>query len=234
MAEKRVLFVCTSCDRFKAVDEKTGLWAEELAAPYYEFIEQGAKCDVASIKGGAIPLDPNSLAENYTTDHVKRFHQNEHGLKDKLEKSIAIKDAADTYDAIFLPGGHGVCFDFAENAELIALVEKFWADGKIVAAVCHGPVGLCGPLTPDGDPIVKGKKVTGFSNSEEAAVGKTDKVPYLLEDKLKKLGGRYESGSDWTPYAVADGRLITGQNPQSSLKTAQLVVEAFQNCRLSY
>eukprot|EP00249_Psilotum_nudum_P007236 c20416_g1_i1 orf=434-1117(-) len=225
MGGKRILAICTSHDKLGATDRPTGLWIEELVAPYYILTEAGLEVDVASTKGGKIPIDPGSLQEGSITDHVKRYLKDDELLK-KVENSVAIKDADETYDGVFLPGGHGIVYDGPENPELIALLEKHWAQGKVVSAVCHGPAGLCGVKDPDSEPIVKGRKVTGFTNSEEAAVGKTDVVPFLLEDKLKDLGGIYECGPNWSPFAVADGNLITGQNPQSSAKVAQLILAA--------
>jgi len=224
-AGKRILIVTTSVDKFPDSDVPTGTWAEEVVAPYYIFKEAGAHVDVASIKGGKIPIDKVSLGEGFVTNHVKRYFEDEE-LKHYFENSPSVKDVPSNYDAIFIPGGHGIVFDGPVDKDLIALVEKFWADGKIVSAVCHGPNGLVSVKAPDGTSIVKGKKVAGFSNSEEAAAGATDKVPFLLEDKLKELGGHYESGPDWQSKAVADGRLITGQNPQSSVAVAELVVKA--------
>ncbi|MCO5611030.1 hypothetical protein L7F22_065279 [Adiantum nelumboides] len=225
MAGKRVLIVCTSHEKLGKTDKPTGLWAEEVAAPYYILKEAGAHVDIASIKGGKIPLDPVSL-EGDLGHHTHSFLKDHLELKKKVESSLSIADASEEYDAIFLPGGHGVCYDFPDNPTLISLVEKFWAQGKVVAAVCHGPVGLVNIKAPDGEYIVKGRKVAGFTNSEEDAVGKTAFVPFLLEDKLKERGGHFQRGPDWTPYAVADGKLITGQNPMSSAKVAELLLAA--------
>jgi putative intracellular protease/amidase len=222
---KRILIVATSHDKLGDSGQPTGCWAEELAAPYYIFKDAGAQVDVASIKGGKIPIDAGSLADNFVTPHVKRYLADE-SLKETVEHSLSVKESFSNYDAIYIPGGHGIMFDGPNDKDFIAVVEKFWAEGKIVASVCHGPAGLVAIRAPDGIPIVKGKKVCGFSNAEEAAVGKTDKVPFLLEDKLKELGGLYEAGPDWQPKAVADGQLITGQNPASSAPVAELVLEA--------
>jgi putative intracellular protease/amidase len=222
---KRILIVATSHDKLGNTNEPTGCWAEELAAPYYIFKDAGAHVDVVSIKGGKIPIDEASLGEGFVTDHVKRFLGDEE-LKQYVENSLSVKDVPGNYDALFIPGGHGIVFDGPVDKNLTALGEKFWAEGKIVSSVCHGPAALVSMKAPDGTPIVKGKKVTGFSNAEEAAVGKTDKVPFLLEDKLKELGGLYEAGPNWHPKAVADGQLITGQNPASSAPVAELVLKA--------
>lgn len=225
MAGKGVLIVCTSHDKLGDTDKPTGLWAEEVAAPYFILEEAGVDVDIASIKGGKIPIDPVSL-QGDLTEHTHSFLNNHHDLKSKVEDSISIAEASKEYDGVFLPGGHGVCYDFPDNPELIALVESFWAKGKVVAAVCHGPVGLVNVKDPAGHYIVKGRKVAGFTNSEEEAVGKTALVPFLLEDKLKERGALFERGPDWVPYAVADGKLITGQNPMSSAKVAELILSA--------
>lgn len=227
MAGKQVLFLCTSHDKLGDTDKPTGLWAEEVAAPYYILEEAGVNVDIASIKGGKIPLDPVSL-QGDLTDHTHSFVNNHRDLKGKVENSISIAEATKEYDGVFLPGGHGVCYDFPDNPQLIALLESFWAKGKVVSAVCHGPVGLVNIKDLSGDYIVKGRKVTGFTNSEEEAVGKTAFVPFLLEDMLKERGGLFERGPDWVPFAVADGKLITGQNPMSSVKVAGLILGALQ------
>lgn len=225
MATKRVLIVCTSHDKLGNTDAQTGAWAEEVVAPYYLFKDAGLEVDIASIKEGYIPIDQGSLGAGFVTEHVKKYLEDD-DLKKKLATSISVSKVSDLYDAVFLPGGHGVVYDFPENPELIALLEKHWAHDKIISSVCHGPAGIVSIRAPDGQPIVKGRKVTGFTNSEEAAVGKTDVVPFLLEDKLKELGGLYECGPNWVPYALADGNLITGQNPQSSVAVAKLVLDA--------
>jgi putative intracellular protease/amidase len=224
-AGKRILIVATSHDKLGDSNQHTGCWAEELAAPYYIFKDAGADVDVVSIKGGKIPMDEASLAENFVTDHVRRYLGDEE-LKQYVNNSLSVKDAPGNYDAIYFPGGHGIVFDGPADKNVIAVGQKFWAEGKIVSAVCHGPGALLGMKAPDGTPIVKGRKVTGFSNAEEEAVGRVDMVPYLLEDKLKELGGHYEAGPLWQPKAIADGKLITGQNPASSVPIAELVLKA--------
>ncbi|CAK9857923.1 unnamed protein product [Sphagnum jensenii] len=225
MAGKRILIVSTSFDKLGTSDEPTGLWIEELAAPYFIFKEAGAHVDVASIKGGRVPIDPNSLGDGAVTEHVKRYHEDLE-LKNALEKSKSIKEFTGKYDAVFVPGGHGIVYDGPNDKNLIAFVEKIWSEGGVVGSVCHGPAALVNVHAPNGEPIVKGRKVAGFSNSEEEAVGKTKYVPFLLEDKLKELGGLYERGPDWQPFAVADGKLVLGQNPASSAEVAKLVLAA--------
>ncbi|KAL2622448.1 hypothetical protein R1flu_002653 [Riccia fluitans] len=227
MAGKRILILCTSHDQLLGGDP-TGLWAEELIAPYNLFTKAGAHVDIISVKGGRIPLDANSLAEGFVTPEVKTFLGAEN-LKHLVENTKPVseyKDAAQSYDALYLPGGHGACFDIASDKTCIALVESFWAANKVVSAVCHGPCGLVEAKQPNGDPIVKDKRVCGFTNSEEEAVGKTKKVPFLLEDKLIELGGKYEKVANWEPFTIRDGQLVTGQNPGSSEKLAELVLEA--------
>lgn len=222
--------MCTSASILPAAEGSgesiTGLWAEELAAPVLMFAEKGIDFTIASIKGGEIPFDDTSLNAPYQTPDVEKFLLNDEYMKSVLE-SVALKDVKpEEYDAIFLPGGHGTVVDFNKSTELATLVGTMWDAGKVVAAVCHGPNGLVNAKSSSGESILKGKKVTGFSNTEEVAVGKENVVPFLLEDKLKELGGTYEKVADWNPHAVRDGQLITGQNPQSSTATAKLIVEA--------
>jgi putative intracellular protease/amidase len=225
---KRVLIVATSHDKLGNSDLPTGSWAEELSAPYYVFKEAGADVVVASIKGGKIPMDEASLSENFITPHVKKYMEDEE-LKQYVDNSLSLNDVPGSFDALFVPGGHGIVFDGPNDKNLNALGEKFWAEGKIVSAVCHGPAGLVNMKTPDGFSIFKGRKCTGFTNAEEEAVKKTEYVPFLLEDKMKEIGGLFEAGPNWHVKAVADGQLITGQNPQSSVAVAELVVKALSS-----
>ncbi|CAM6088699.1 unnamed protein product [Calypogeia fissa] len=220
---KRILIVSTSHDKFPDNGDPTGLWLEELAAPYLLWTKAGLDVDIASVKGGKIPIDPVSLTPDTLTGHAKTFYDDASLMK-LMETTPSVKDVKGEYDAIYLPGGHGACWDLATDKDSIALVEKFWAEDKVVAAICHGPCGLVNVKAPNGEPIVKGKKVNGFSDSEEEAVGKTAIVPFLLESELVKLGGLYEKGPDWSVYAVADGNLITGQNPMSAEKLAELTL----------
>ncbi|GFR44827.1 hypothetical protein Agub_g6167, partial [Astrephomene gubernaculifera] len=224
---KNILIVCTSWDKLGDTDEPTGCWAEEVVAPYHVFKRQGYNVVIASIKGGEIPMDDASLNPPYLTKEVEDFLLDDDAMKGVME-SLPLSDvrAAD-FDAVFLPGGHGACWDFPDNAALQSLLGEFVAAGKVVAAVCHGPVGLVNIKGPDGQPLVAGKKVTGFSDAEEFAVAKEGVVPFLLEARLRQLGGRYEAAAEkWAPHAVRDGNLVTGQNPASSAATAQLVVQA--------
>lgn len=223
---RKILFITTSASQMGDGGEPTGLWFEELSTPYYTFVDAGASVTLASIKGGAVPIDPRSLKpKGENEDSVERFLDDEaasRALKETLP--ITAVDVAG-YDAVFLPGGHGTMWDLPESAELGDLLGKAWAQGKVVAAVCHGPAGLVSVRDETGLPLVKDRRVTGFTNSEERAVGLDQAVPFLLESRLRELGGRFECGPDFQPFALADGRLVTGQNPPSSALTAKLTLE---------
>ena len=220
-----VLMILTSHDQLGNTGKKTGFWLEEFAAPYYAFRDAGVAITLASPKGGQPPLDPKSdepANQTHDTDRFRTDTDAQAALGSTLKLSTL--QAAD-YDAVFYVGGHGPLWDLAEDAYSIALIETMYAAGKPVAAVCHGPGGLRHPRRADGQPRVAGKKVTGFTNSEEAAVQLTDVVPFLVEDELKRLGGQYSQLADWQPYAVVDGNLVTGQNPASSVVVAQAVLK---------
>eukprot|EP00798_Chlamydomonas_sp_ICE-L_P019040 gene19040-25637_t len=293
---KKIVMICTSCVQVADTEKETGCWMEEVAAPYYLWTSKGYEVTIASIKGGKIPFDKTSLGAPYLTPEAEKFLADATLMK-LVNESVKLDDVniAD-YAAVFLPGGHGVCFDFPQNELLGKKLSDAWQAGKVVSAVCHGPNGLVNVKDAAGVPIVKGKKVTGFTNTEEKAVafdglapfsnknsyivqgkkvtgftnteekavaldglapflliqffsltrthivqGKkvtgftnTEEeavaldglVPFLLEDKLKELGGTFEGGPDWNPFAVRDGNLVTGQNPASSTKCAELVMEA--------
>ncbi len=226
-ASRHILLITTSHAELGTTGRHTGLWFEELATPYYAFLDAGATVDIASVAGGPVPIDPNSLAEgDKTPASVARFQRDPAAMR-KLESSLplATLKAAD-YDAVFLPGGHGTMWDLPASTALAALLSTAWAEGKVVSAVCHGPAGLVNARDVDGKPLVSGRRVAGFSNSEEDAAGLSKAVPFLLETRLRELGGRYEKGPDFQPFAVRDGRLVTGQNPQSSGKVAALVLQA--------
>lgn len=225
----RILMIATSADRMTPGTEQTGVWLEELTTPYYAFRDAGAEVTLASIAGGAIPVDRRSVdAEGENDASVERYLKDE-ALKAYVAKTPAFTDV-DTvdYDAVFLPGGHGTMFDYPVNEELARLVERFDREGKIVAAVCHGPAGLVAAKNLDGTPLVAGRRVAAFTDSEERAVGLDHAVPFLLETRLKELGARHESGPDFHPYAVRDANLVTGQNPASATRTAALVMEALK------
>lgn len=221
----KLLIVLTSHDKLGDTGKKTGFWLEEFTAPYYEFLDAGAGLTLASPKGGQPPLDPKSDEPDAQTETTERFRSDKDAQK-VLANTHKLADVnADDFDAIFYPGGHGPLWDLSEDPHSIALIQAFWAAGKPVSAVCHAPGVLRNVLVEDGTPLVKDKRVTGFSNSEEDAVGLTDIVPFLVEDELKKNGGDYSKAADWRPYAVTDGKLITGQNPASSRAVAQALLK---------
>jgi len=216
----KVLIVLTSHEELGDTGKKTGFWSEELAAPYYALSDAGIEITLASPKGGQPPLDPKSQLPDFQTEETKRFDADKN-LQDKLAHTLTLDDVKEEdYDAVFYPGGHGPLWDLTYDKRSIALIEKFYVKGKPVATVCHASSALLYAKTSDGEPLVKGKQVTGFSNTEEEAVELTDIVPFLLEDELKKLGGIYSKVADWHSYVLQDGHLITGQNPGSSAATA--------------
>jgi putative intracellular protease/amidase len=222
----KILMVLTSHDELGTTGRKTGFWLEELAAPYYTFKNAGAEITLASPKGGQSPLDPKSNEPANQTDETRRFEADPEATA-ALAATVKLSDVSQAdFDTVFYPGGHGPMWDLAEDATSIALIESFLAAGKPVALVCHAPGVLRHVKTPAGRPLVEGKKVTGFANSEEEAVGLTDIVPFLVEDELKALGGIYSRGPDWGSYVLQDGLLITGQNPGSSPATARALMEA--------
>jgi putative intracellular protease/amidase len=220
----RILLVLTSHDRLGDTGRKTGFWLEELAAPYYTFKDAGAEIVLASPKGGQPPLDPKSNEPNFQTDLTRRFEADA-AAKAQLASTVRLDSVqAEDFDTVFYPGGHGPMWDLAEDPRSIALIEAFYDSGKPVAAVCHAP-GALRRVRFQGQPLVKGKRVTGFTNGEEAAVGLTEVVPFLVEDELKRLGGRYEKAADWASFVVTDGRLVTGQNPASSTAGAEALLK---------
>lgn len=217
----KVLVVLTSHDQLGDTGNKTGFWVEEFAAPYYVMADAGVNVTIASPKGGQPPIDPKSALPEFQTEATKRFDGDKE-LQTKLANSMILSEVDEQdYDAIFYPGGHGPLWDLANDKTSITLIEDFWKNNKPVAAVCHAPGVFRFVKDSDGAPLVKGKKVTGFSNSEEEAVQLTDVVPFLVEDELIKLGGDYSKGEDWGSYVLKDGNLITGQNPGSSEETAK-------------
>ena len=221
----KVLMVLTSHDQLGNTGRKTGFWLEELAAPYYAFKDAGAEIVLASPNGGQPPLDPKSNEPASQTDMTRRFEQDKQATA-QLAATVRLDSVSQAdFDTVFYPGGHGPLWDLAEDKNSIALIESFIAAGKPVALVCHAPGVLRHVKAEDGKPLVDGKKVTGFTNSEEAAVGLTDIVPFLVEDELKAKGGLYSKGDDWAAYVVSDGLLITGQNPASSAPAAALLLK---------
>ncbi|CAH2897543.1 MAG: Intracellular protease [uncultured Paraburkholderia sp.] len=221
----KVLMVLTSHDQLGNTGRKTGFWLEELAAPYYAFKDAGAEIVLASPKGGQPPLDPKSNEPANQTDATRRFEADE-TAKAQLAATVRLDSVSQAqFDTVFYPGGHGPLWDLAEDRHSIELIQSFIAAGKPVALVCHAPGVLRHVTTPDGKPLVEGKQVTGFTNSEEAAVGLTEIVPFLVEDELKARGGIYSKSDDWAPYVVTDGLLITGQNPASSSSAAATLMK---------
>lgn len=210
-----ILMVLTSHDQLGNTGRKTGFWLEEFAAPYYAFTDAGARVTLASPKGGQPPIDPKSDLPESQTPAQERFKKDKETQR-VLSQTVRLADVkAEDYDTIFYSGGHGPMWDLADNSDSIALIESFYNSGKPVAAVCHAPAVLH-RVRYKGESIVKGKRVTGFANSEEEEMHLTQVVPFLVEDELKRLGGRYEKAPNWQSFVVVDGRLITGQNPASS------------------
>ena len=221
----KILIVLTSHDQLGDTGRKTGFWLEELAAPYYAFTDTGAQIVLASPKGGQPPLDPKSNEPDFQTDLTRRFEADPAATA-QLASTVRLDSVRQQdFDAVFYPGGHGPLWDLANDSHSIALIESFIAANKPVALVCHAPGVLRDVKAADGSPLVAGKKVTGFTNSEEAGVGLTDVVPFLVEDMLQAAGGQYSKGPDWGAYVVSDGLLITGQNPGSSAETAAVLVK---------
>jgi putative intracellular protease/amidase len=227
--EMKILFVLTSHDKLGDTGKKTGFWVEEFANPYYTLLDKGAVITIATPKGGAAPIDPSSDSPDAATEDTKRFN-NDTEAKERIANTKVLADMnPDDFDAVFYPGGHGPLWDLANDQTSIALIEKFNSQEKPVAFVCHAPAALKSVKNTDGTPLVKGKKVTGFTNTEEEAVGLTNVVPFLVEDMLIKNGGIYSKKEDWQPYAIQDGNLITGQNPASSELVAELLLKRTDN-----
>ena len=221
----KILMVLTSHDKLGDTGQKTGFWLEEFASPYYVFKDANADITLSSPKGGQPPLDPKSDEPDFQTAATERF-KNDAEANAILSNTVKLSEInADDYDAVFYPGGHGPLWDLSEDKNSIELIENMYATGKPVAAVCHAPAVLQNTKNTDGTALIKNKSVTGFSNSEEAAVQLTEIVPFLLEDELQSKGANYSKADDWHPYAITDGNLITGQNPQSSELVAERVLE---------
>ncbi|MEU6224485.1 type 1 glutamine amidotransferase domain-containing protein [Streptomyces sp. NPDC047042] len=222
---KRVLAIVTSIGEYETVGYRTGLWLGELTHFYDVAEEAGFEVTIASIEGGPVPLDPESLAHNVLSDLGTDKRYTDRAFMDKLKQTISVSQAeVDDYDAIYLTGGHGVMFDFHQSSTLEALIARFYETGRIVSAVCHGPCGLLDVTLSNGEPLVKGKNVTGFSWREEELAQRADAVPYSLEDRLKELGASYSKAEKpFDTYVVEDSRLITGQNPGSARAVAEAV-----------
>ncbi|MFN7223812.1 MAG: type 1 glutamine amidotransferase domain-containing protein [Paracoccaceae bacterium] len=220
----KILMVLTSHDQLGDTGKKTGFWLEEFAAPYYVFKDAGAEITLASPKGGQPPLDPVSDADDAQTEATTRF-KGDNAAQEALAHTVVLSTvSADGYSAIFFPGGHGPLWDLAEDSNSTALIEAFAATDRPIGAVCHAPAVFKHPKGRDGKPLVSGKSVTGFTNSEEDAVGLTDVVPFLIEDMLTANGGQYGKGPDWHPFVLTDGKLVTGQNPASSEQAARALL----------
>jgi putative intracellular protease/amidase len=225
----KVLIVLTSHGELGNTGEKTGFWIEEFASPYYVLADAGAELTLASPKGGQPPVDPKSESADAQSSYTKRFY-GDYDLIDKVAHTFKLSEVNEAdYDAVFYPGGHGPLWDLATDATSIALIENFYKNNKPVAFVCHAPAALLKVKAPDGEPLVKGKEVTGFSDTEEDAVKLSKVVPFLLEDELKKLGALYSKGDNWNSYVKTDGLLITGQNPGSSEAVAKHLLMSINN-----
>lgn len=220
----KILMVLTSHDQLGNTGKKTGFWLEEFAAPYYAFKDAGADVTLMSPKGGQPPLDPKSDEPASQTDATRRFKADPAAQAVLAHTGKLSEVSAGDFDAVFYPGGHGPLWDLAEDPDSIRLIETMAAAGKTVSAVCHAPGVLRHVKAADGTPLVQGKTVTGFTNTEEAAVQLTDIVPFLVEDMLVKNGAHYSKGADWQAHVVTDGKLITGQNPASSEPAALAVL----------
>ena len=223
----KILMVLTSHDQLGTTGKKTGFWLEEFAAPYYVFRDAKVDLTLASPKGGQPPVDPKSNEADFQTASTERFKQDAQAQQ-ALANTVKLSEISpDDYDAVFYPGGHGPLWDLVEHRASIGLIESLYASGKPVAAVCHAPAVLRHARAPDGSPLLAGKAVTGFSNSEETAVQLAGVVPFLLEDELKAKGASYSKADDWDPHVIADGNLITGQNPASSEQVAKALLATF-------
>jgi len=216
----KILMVMTSHDELGDTGRKTGFWLEEFAAPYYTFLDAGIEVTVCSPKGGQPPIDPKSDTPEGKTDLTERFKRDVAAQHVLANTAVLADMEPDKYDAVFYPGGHGPLWDLAEDPISVALIERFYNAGKPVAFVCHSP-GVLRHVRFNGEPLVKGRRVSGFTNSEEEAVQLTHVVPFLVEDELKRLGARFEKVADWEALSIIDGRLITGQNPASSQTVAR-------------
>jgi putative intracellular protease/amidase len=225
MKINKILFVVTSHDELGNTGKKTGLWIEEFAAPYYKFHDLGKEIVIASPKGGQAPIDPKSDLPENKTEATRRYYSDEE-TQNKLSNTVLLSTVSESdFDAIFYPGGHGPMWDLPEDKDSIKLIESFYNNGKPVTLVCHAPVALKNVKTPDGEWLIKGKRVAAFTNTEEEAAQLTHVVPFLLEDMLKERGANYQKGEDWKPFVTREGLLITGQNPASSILAAHTLLD---------
>lgn len=226
LSNKRILMVLTSHANLGNTGEKTGFWVEEFAAPYYAFIDAGINVAIASPAGGQPPIDPKSELEDFQTPSTHRYDA-DNAVQKLMANTAVLADVNESdYDAVFYPGGHGPLWDLTDNATSISLIARFLAANKPVAAVCHATAALLNVKNGSGEYVVKGKAVTGFSNSEEAAVQLTEIVPFLLEDELIQRGAEYQKVADWNAFSVQDGLIISGQNPASSTLAAEKLITA--------
>jgi putative intracellular protease/amidase len=225
----KILIVLTSHDQLGNTGKKTGFWLEEFVSPYYVFKDAGAKITLASPKGGRPPLDPSSELPENLTESTKRYSKDKAAQAELADTKKIADVSAEDFDAVFYPGGHGPMWDLTDNRESIALIEAFVKADKPVGAVCHAPASLVNVRGKDGEYLVKSKRVTSFTNAEEEAAGLTEVVPFLLEDRLKKRGGLYSKGADWTPHVQVDGKLVTGQNPASSRPAAEELLKLLRS-----
>lgn len=224
----KILMVLTSHDQLGNTGKETGFWLEELAAPYYVLKDAGATITLASPRGGQPPIDPKSDLPGNQTHSTRRFRTDPAAQAELVNTRKLTSVSADDFDAVFYPGGHGPMWDMPDNAASIALIEDFVKADKPIAAVCHAPVALINVRGKDGDYLIKGKRVTGFTDTEEEAVGLTSVVPFLLEDQLRERGGIFSKGADWSPHIEVDGKLVTGQNPASSEPGAKALLKLLQ------
>jgi putative intracellular protease/amidase len=230
----RILFVATSHDEMGNTGKKTGVWLEEIAVPYYIFKNAGFEMAIASPKGGEVPLDPRSQSIIAATNSSRRFLKDADAMNFLYGSSLISTVSANDFDMVFLPGGHGPLWDLADHAPLKVLIEAFHHQNKTIAAICHGVAGLLSAQDAHGEYLIKGRKLTGFSNNEEKLSGLTEVVPYLLESRLVALGASYSKGEDYSSYVVCDGNFITGQNPASSGEIAKkLVILLQQNNKMA-
>ena len=228
MNNMKILIVLTSHSALGNTGEKTGFWVEEFATPYYFLADAGAEITIASPNGGQPPVDPKSETADSQTPSTERYYK-DNALLDKVAHSLKLSDVKEKdYDAVFYPGGHGPLWDLATDKISIKLIEDFYNHQKPIAFVCHAPAALINTKAENGQPLVKGKNLTGFSNTEEEAVKLTEVVPFLLEDELKKQGAHYYKDKDWTSFVKQDGLLITGQNPTSSEAVAKLLLHTLK------
>ncbi len=228
----KVLIIVTSHAMMGNTGEPTGLWLEELTTPYYVLSDAGLQVEIVSIEGGKVPIDPRSIQANGKNPaSVERFLKDKAAMQ-KIESSKKLDSVhVEDYSAVFMPGGHGTMWDLPQSKELADKLTDAWQQDIVIATVCHGSAGLVNVKDKNGKPLVAGRRVSAFTNSEEEAAGLTKKVPFLLETRIRELGANYEKGPDFKPFAVRDGNLVTGQNPASSEKVAELILEAVKENR---